>query len=217
MKHFCSRLIAGAALAVMLAAAPALAETPNDQLVIGTSLAQVLSLDPQQGTEVKTQEILANIYDRLVEFDRSDDYAVKPQLAESWDIDETGITFHLRDATFASGNPVTASDVVYSLVRLIKLDQAAAATYKNAGYTADTIEQLISAVDDKTFRIEFTDGVIPESLLYRLAMGVSSIVDSVEVQKHVANDDYGNDAAHQFGRLGPVYAQSLDAQRHRPA
>jgi peptide/nickel transport system substrate-binding protein len=193
MKHFCSRLIAGAALAVMLSAAPALAETPSDQLVIGTSLAQVLSLDPQQGTEVKTQEILANIYDRLVEFDRSDDYAVRPQLAESWDIDETGITFHLRDATFASGNRVTANDVVFSLVRLIKLDQSAAGTYKNAGYTVDTIEQLVSAIDDKTFRIEFTDGVIPESLLYRLAMGVSSIVDSVEVQKHVVNNDYGNE------------------------
>ncbi|KQN74954.1 ABC transporter substrate-binding protein [Devosia sp. Leaf64] len=194
MKHFSKHLLAGAAFALMSAVSPlAFAATPDDQLVIGTSLAQVLSLDPQQGTEVKTQEILANIYDRLVEFSSEDNYAVRPQLAESWDIDDTGITFHLRDAKFTSGNPVRAQDVVYSLVRLIKLDQSAAASFKNAGYTADRIESLVTAVDDKTVRIEMTDGVIPESLLYRLTMGTASVVDSVEVQKHVVNDDYGNE------------------------
>ncbi|WP_390888797.1 ABC transporter substrate-binding protein [Devosia neptuniae] len=194
MKHFCSRLVAGVALAAMIATAPAaFAATPNDQLVIGTSLAQVLSLDPQQGTEVKTQEILANTYDRLVFSDQNDGNAIKPQLAESWDIDDTGITFHLRDAKFASGNPVTANDVVFSLVRLMKLDQSAATNFKTAGYSADNIESMVSAVDDKTFRMELTDAVIPEALLYRLAVGVSSVVDSVEVQKHVSNDDYGNE------------------------
>ncbi|GLQ10470.1 ABC transporter substrate-binding protein [Devosia yakushimensis] len=194
MKHFCSRLAAGVALAVMVATAPvAFAATPNDQLVIGTSLAQVLSLDPQQGTEVKTQEILANTYDRLVFSDQADGNTIKSQLAESWDIDDTGITFHLRDAKFASGNPVTANDVVFSLVRLMKLDQSSATNFKTAGYSADNIESMVSAVDEKTFRITFTDQVIPEALLYRLAMGVSSVVDSVEVQKHVNNGDYGNE------------------------
>lgn len=194
MQHFYSRLAAGVALAAMIASAPmAFAATPNDQLIIGTSLAQVLSLDPQQGTEVKTQEILANTYDRLVFFDQTDGNAIKPQLAESWDMDDTGITFHLRDAKFASGNPVTANDVVFSLVRLIKLDQSSATNFKTAGYTTDNIETMVSAVDEKTFRIEFSDQVIPEALLYRLAMGVSSVVDSVEVQKHVSNGDYGNE------------------------
>ncbi len=41
------------------------AATPADQLVIGTSLAQVLSLDPQQATEGKAVEIMSNLYDRL--------------------------------------------------------------------------------------------------------------------------------------------------------
>ncbi|WEK04384.1 MAG: ABC transporter substrate-binding protein [Candidatus Devosia phytovorans] len=194
MKHVSTRLLAGAAFLAMAAAIPAsFAATPNDQLVIGTSLAQVLSLDPQQGTEVKAQEILANAYDRLVSFDESDGFAVKGELAESWDIDDTGITFHLRDAKFASGNPVTAADVVYSLTRLLKLDQSAAAGFKTFGYNGDTIESLVSAVDDKTFRIELTDSITPDALLYRLTGGVASVVDSVEVQKHVANDDYGNE------------------------
>lgn len=193
MKLFSTRFISGTALAMALSVAPAaFARTPVDQLVIGTSLAQVLSLDPQQGTEVKTQEILANTYDRLVQFSGEEGYAIRPQLAESWEVDDTGITFHLRDATFASGNPVTAADVVFSLTRLIMLDQSAAANFKNVGYTPETIADLVSAPDDKTFRIEMTDGVIPESLLYRLAGGTASVVDSAVVKEHVSNNDYGN-------------------------
>lgn len=193
MKHVSKRLMMGAAFLAMAAFVPAaFAATPNDQLVIGTSLAQVLSLDPQQGTEVKTQEILANVYDRLVAFD-PETSELFGELAESWDVDDTGITFHLRDAQFASGNPVTAADAVFSLVRLFKLDQSAAAGLKSFGFNADNAESLITAVDDKTVRIDFADKVIPEALLYRLANGVGSVVDSVEVLKHVANNDYGNE------------------------
>ncbi|WIJ26421.1 ABC transporter substrate-binding protein [Devosia sp. RR2S18] len=193
MKHVSRPLMLGAAFLVMAAVVPAaFAATPNDQLVIGTSLAQVLSLDPQQGTEVKTQEILANTYDRLVAFD-PETSELFGQLAESWDVDDTGITFHLRDAKFASGNPVTAADAVFSLVRLFKMDQSAAAGLKTFGYNSDNAETLITAVDEKTLRVDFADKVIPEALLYRLANGVGSVVDSVEVQKHVVNNDYGNE------------------------
>lgn len=194
MKHFSRQLLAGAAFALMTSVVPmAFAATPNDQLIIGTSLAQVLSLDPQQGTEVKTQEILANTYDRLVYSDQTDNYAIKGQLAESWDVDDTGITFHLRDSKFSSGNPVTAADVVFSLGRLVKLDQSAAASFKTFGYNAETIDQLVTAVDDKTVRIELTDSITADALLFRLTGGFVSVVDSVEVQKHVVNNDYGNE------------------------
>lgn len=193
MKQFNFKLMTGVAFAVALSVTPmAMAETPNNQLVIATSLAQVLSVDPQQGTEPKTQEVLASVYDRLVFSDDADNNTIKPQLAESWDVDDTGITFHLRDAKFSSGNPVTAKDVVFSLTRLLKLNQSASAYFKSAGYNADNIDGLVKAVDDKTFRIDLTDSVTPEDLLYRLAMGISSIVDSVEVEQHIANDDYGN-------------------------
>jgi len=193
MKHYSKHLFAGAAFALMASVSPlAFAETPNDQLVVGTSLAQVLSLDPQQGTEVKTQEILGNTYDRLIGFDPATS-ELFGEMAESWDIDETGITFHLRDAKFASGNPVTANDAVFSLVRLFKLDQSAAAGLKTFGFNADNAETLITAVDDKTVRVDYAEQVIPEALLYRLANGVGSIVDSVEVLKHVVNNDYGNE------------------------
>jgi len=194
MKHFSARLALGVALTILpVASSVVLAATPNDQLVIGTSLAQVLSLDPQQGTEAKSVEIMANTYDRLIATDPANNNALVPQLAESWATDDKGITFKLRKgAEFASGNPVTANDVVFSLVRLLKLDQAAAANFKRVGYNGDNIATMAKATDDLTFRMEFSDQVTADLLLYRLSMAVASVVDSVEVKKHVASDDYGN-------------------------
>jgi peptide/nickel transport system substrate-binding protein len=191
MKRFCTAFWAGCLLAGLAFAAPAAeAKTPADQLVVGTSLSQVLTLDPQQATEPKAMEILANLYDRLVA--TTADGKVIPQLAESWTLDDKGITFKLRAAKFASGNPVTAKDVVFSLSRLLKLDQSGAGYMKRIGFSADNIDSQVKAVDDQTVRLDATPKVTSELLLYRLALGVTSVVDSVEVQKHVKDNDYGN-------------------------
>lgn len=191
MKHFSKGLFAAVAISVLMLAVPQLhAATPDDQLVVGTSLAQLLSLDPHQATEGKANEIMSNLYDRLVA--TTPDGKIVPQLAESWQEDDKGITFKLREAAFVSGNPVTSKDVVYSLGRLLKLDQAAAANLKRVGYTKENVDQLVRRVDDRTVRIDLSGEVTSELLLYRLAMVIASIVDSVEVQKHVVNNDYGN-------------------------
>ncbi|NKJ75293.1 ABC transporter substrate-binding protein [Rhizobium leguminosarum bv. viciae] len=191
MKHFSKGLFVGAVIGALTVAAPlSQAATPQDQLVVGTSLAQVLSLDPQQATEGKAVEIMSNLYDRLVA--STADGKILPQLAESWKVDDKGITFTLRKANFASGNPVTSKDVVYSLARLLKMDQAAAANLKRVGYDKDNVEKLVKAVDDQTVRIDLSEQVTAELLLYRLTTTTTSVVDSVEVESHAVDNDYGN-------------------------
>ena len=67
---------------------------------------------------------------------------MNPDLAESWEIapDNKSITFHLREgATFASGNPVTAADVVWSLNRLMTLNLAQASFLKTHGFSAENV------------------------------------------------------------------------------
>jgi ABC-type oligopeptide transport system substrate-binding subunit len=67
---FATCLFAGIAFGVLALAAPVgYAATPKNQLVIGTSLAQVLSLDPQQATEAKAARDHGQSYDRLVSTD----------------------------------------------------------------------------------------------------------------------------------------------------
>ena len=76
---------------------------------------------------------------------RAERAKVNPDLAESWEIapDGKSITFHLREgATFASGNPVTAEDVVWSLNRLMTLNLAQASFLKTHGFTAAAVVTL---------------------------------------------------------------------------
>ncbi|MEZ4677936.1 MAG: peptide ABC transporter substrate-binding protein [Caldilineaceae bacterium] len=96
---------------------------------------------------------------------------VEPELAESWEISEDGLTwtFNLRDdAVWSDGKPVTAQDVEYSVKRAIKPETASPYAYvlyiiKNAApinqtavptdtYDIDTLG--VTAVDEHT--VQFT-------------------------------------------------------------
>ena len=55
-----------------------------------------------------------------------------PSLAESWDVSEDGktVTYHLRqDGKWTNGDPVTASDFVYSWKRTLSPELAADYAY----------------------------------------------------------------------------------------
>lgn len=186
------RGVAVAALIASLAAAPgAQARTPADTLVYGTSLAQVISLDPHQGQDVTALEIMANLYDRLVA--STADGRLIPQLATSWTITPESITFHLApDARFASGRPVTADDVVWSLTRLMQLNQAPASKLSLTGYTKDNIADLLHVIDPHTLRIDLTGDVAGDLLLYRLSEVATSVVDRDLVEANDLDGDLGN-------------------------
>ena len=92
-----------------------------------------------------------------------------PELAESWDVSDDGLvyTFHLADAKWSNGDPVTASDFVYAWQRLDNPDTAseyafildtvhiANAAAVNSG-EADPSELGVKAVDDKTLEVTLT-------------------------------------------------------------
>ncbi len=77
--------------------------------------APVTTLDPGSACDVPSYTIIQNLYDELVTTTAT---AVKPMLASSWTTNstDTQYTFQLRHGvTFASGNPITSADVVFSL------------------------------------------------------------------------------------------------------
>lgn len=63
--------------------------------------------------------VFSNVFDVLVRVDNEGTKLV-PGVAKSWDVSEDGLsyTFHLRDAKFSDGSPVTSEDVIYSLTRI---------------------------------------------------------------------------------------------------
>ena len=93
------------------------------------------SLDPGLATDTTSSNVLLNIMDPLVRLDPKTNEAV-PALAESWDVSEDGktVTYHLRqDGKWTNGDPVTASDFVYSWKRTLSPELAADYAYQLYG------------------------------------------------------------------------------------
>lgn len=115
-KGLAALLISGATLV-----APPLAAQDSDTLVIARSM-DVNSLDPSRAFCDTCQFYLTAVYETLITLGE-DNQSLVPNLAESWDVNDdfTEFTFHLKDATFADGSPVEASDVIWSFERLKNL------------------------------------------------------------------------------------------------
>ncbi len=121
------------------------------------------TMDPQKSTGVTEANIQYEVFEGLTTY--TPDGQVTPGAAESWDISDDGktYTFHLRDAKWSNGDPVTAADFVYSFQRLV--DPNIAADYApiadpigNAeairkGEEKDLSKLGVKAVDDKTFQV----------------------------------------------------------------
>lgn len=190
MRHFLTTVALGA---LLIGATPiwAVAETPKDQLVVATTMSNILTLDPAAITGRETVQVLNNIYDTLVMLS-PEDRSVKPRLAESWTIadDRMSIRFKLRDAKFASGNPVTAKDVAWSFKRLLVRNLAQASLLKTRGFTLDAADKLFVAEDDKTFVLNFAKPDDPNLVLMILSQnGPGSVIDS---QTALANEKDGD-------------------------
>jgi peptide/nickel transport system substrate-binding protein len=92
-----------------------------------------------------------------------------PDLAESWEISDDGLeyTFHLREAKFSDGNPVSAEDAVFSLTRLRDDPESV----QSAVYQ---IMEEIRAPDDRTVVVRLSEPSTP--FLATLAMFAAAIV-----------------------------------------
>ena len=148
MKHL---LIASMTALVLAMPVPAaLAATPDDQLVIGLSMSNILTLDPAAIAGRESTAVVTNVYDTPIQLDAVERTQVNPGLAESWDISEDGstVTLNFREgATFASGNPVTVEDALWSWKRILELELVGSAAWQAYGFTLDNFRRECHAGD----------------------------------------------------------------------
>ncbi|WP_112323912.1 ABC transporter substrate-binding protein [Oceanibium sediminis] len=181
-------------LLVPLAAPAALAETPDGVLVVAQNIDDIVAIDPAQAYEFTSGELVTNLYDRLVQYDAEDTTVLAPGLASEWsaDADAKTITFTLRDgATFASGNPLTAEDVIYSFGRVIKLNLTPAFILAQLGWTPENVDDMVTG-EGNTVTVKYEGDFSPAFVLNVLASRPASIVDSALVKEHEVDGDMGN-------------------------
>ncbi|SFU11488.1 ABC transporter substrate-binding protein [Mesorhizobium sp. YR577] len=191
------RLIAAALLAsaAAFASADALAKSPPNMLVIGTNLGGIRTLDPAANNARTVSELMSNAYDNLVQTKPASIDKLEPMLATEWSVsdDKKTITMKLRpDATFSSGNPVTAEDAAWSIQRIIKMGQVGSTDLALWGFTKDNVDQLVRVSDPHTLVIELPTQVNTDLVLASLAGSSVGIIDKKTALEHEANGDFGS-------------------------
>ncbi|MEZ5904296.1 MAG: ABC transporter substrate-binding protein [Geminicoccaceae bacterium] len=216
-RHIRNGIIGSTALALVSAAA--LAATPPDMLVIGTDVGAIPTLDPAALNARTVSELVSNLYDNLLKLDPNDLQSIQPMLAASWEVapDNSSITLQLRDdATFASGNPVTAEDAAWTIQRVIKLGQVGATDFAQWGFTADNVDQLVRAEGDHTLVIELPEQVSIDLVLYSLAGSSLGIIDRQVALEHETDGDLARDWLRaQRGGQRPFHAGRVAPRGHR--
>jgi oligopeptide transport system substrate-binding protein len=137
----------------------------NEQTLIWGVAGEVPTLDPTKSSDTASNKIISDLFEGLMI--RNPEGEVVPGLAKDWEISDDGLkyTFHLRDAKWSDGEPITADDVIFTLRRVV--DPVTGAPYawylgtaniQNAKAITDgekPAEQLgVKAIDDHT--VEFT-------------------------------------------------------------
>ena len=172
------------------------AKTPDDTLVMAHNIDDIVSLDPAQVFELTGGELIANIYDRVTMHEPSDFTQLVGGATESWEVSDDGHTVTLKmrpDLTFHSGNPMTAHDVVFSLRRVVKLEQTPVFLFNQFGWQPDNVDSLVTAPDDMTVQLEIPEDLAPSLVLNVLSAGVGSVVDMKTVMEHEQDGDLGHE------------------------
>jgi oligopeptide transport system substrate-binding protein len=158
--------------------------------------AEPATLDPAKAEDIVSFNVIEQLFIGLVDID-DDTAEVKPELATSWEIsaDGTVYTFTLRsDAFWNDGNPITAHDVRYGILRSLTpapdtgfYSTVLAGIIQNGeaflgGTITDPNQVGVKALDDTHLRI-----TMPEPAAYSLsilAMGVARPMPQWAIEAH---------------------------------
>jgi len=155
----------------------ALAQGRKDTLVIGIDTSDSTEFDPVRDLHYTPPMTVSACYDCLVTMTPGDYINLKPGLATSWarTPDGQGWRFTLRDnVKFASGNPMTAHDVKFSLDRVRYIQ------FQSSQYLTNVTS--VNVVDDRTVDIMLKNP--NEPLLTILAAPSFVVTDRKVVAEH---------------------------------
>ncbi len=182
MRKFTLFLTAALLLVTSLSGLSVTSTRAADKKIFTIGLAEnSTSLDPARGYEQQTSIVHKATYNTLVTFPADNVETVVGDLATDWKFSEDGlsVTFTLKEGVaFASGNILTADDVVFSYNRLKNIKG-------NPSSLASTIAS-VTAKDAKTVVITLT-GADP-AILAKLVFGAFSVLDSKTVKAQGGTD-----------------------------
>ena len=166
-----------AATALLMGAETAIADnvvTVNAVQIFGT-------IDPAKINDYTEYMAGVNLYEALTTLDGSG--AIQPLLAESWTASDDGLTwtFTLKDgATFQDGSPVEAKDVVWSVNRLLAINEGPAYLFEGV-----LSEGAVTEVDYRSVQFQLEKTYAP----FLTTTPILFVVNSDLAKENATNDD----------------------------
>lgn len=178
------------------------AESRNRTLVIGSQVAPP-SLDLTSNPAAAIEEVLDyNVYQHLVQI--TPNGQLVPVLATSWTVTNGGktYTFNIRQGVkFSNGSPMTVSDVVYSIKRVV----APGSLYPHKASLASVLNS-VTAVGSSQVRVSL---VSPDwELLYTLATTSDGVILDPGAVSEIATQPVGT-GPFKFSNMVPNYSVTL--------
>jgi peptide/nickel transport system substrate-binding protein len=155
--------------------APPPTEAPPEKRALRVTFSWPTWIDPAVGSDFSSTSSLCNLYDTLV-FPNTEG-GVDPQVAESWETSDDGLTstFHLKKGIkFHNGSELTASDVAFSMNRLLEIGEGLA-------YVFLGVVEGATALDDYTveFKLVEPSGLVLISLIRLYIADEQEVMDNI--------------------------------------
>nr|WP_321982804.1 ABC transporter substrate-binding protein [uncultured Cohaesibacter sp.] len=185
-------ILAASLAALALSSAMTVSANAEDRISIVANATQIFgTVDPAKINDYTEYMAAVNFYDGLTTV--TPEGTIAPQLAESWTVsqDSKTYTFKLKkDATFQDGSPVEAKDVVYSLKRLLALNNGPAYLFTDL-----VSPEGITAVDASTVEIKLNKVYSPFLTITPLILVVNEDLVEAEDDGKWAEDYLGQKPA----------------------
>ncbi len=173
------------------------------------------TLDMQLTTTVVEGRLFSDLYQGLVMEDAKG--VIIPGVAKSWELSPDGMTyvFHLRDnAKWSNGEPVTASDFVFTFQRF--LDLQTAAPYANVFFPIKNAEAIamgkmpkeklgVEALDEQSLKItlEASTPYFVQLLSQSMAFPLNKKNVEIHGKKFTAPENFVSNGAYQLVSFVP--------------
>jgi oligopeptide transport system substrate-binding protein len=185
---------------------PYLFATPADDaikkgiLLLGNG-SEPHSLDPHINSSMNGHHVIMSLIEGLIAPHPTDDSLPHPGIAYKWENESNTVwTFHLRDANWTNGDPVTAHDFIYGFKRILSprlgsqyaemLFSMVNAKAFNEGEITNFTKVGAKALNDHTLQITLKD---PIPYFYNIIKHTSWFpVNQRTVEKHGEMDDPSN-------------------------
>ena len=161
MKRILPVLFALMALTTLMFVSCAKEPTVNNPDFVMSNASEP-TIDPSLLNDVPSTNVGLGLFEGLMQYDPTTNKGI-PGMAESYTVSDDGLTytFKLRKAQWSDGHPVTASDFVYGLQRILDPKTAADYAYMpgmvikgaddfNSGKITDFSQVGVKALDDQT-------------------------------------------------------------------